>query len=167
LLSLLPWCSVSNPPLSLVSFRTPYSWDILRGRSIVTRDTCSKNIEVPTKYPLSQDRIAVFEISLHNKSLMLYRLALHGNWNALSLARRALMAHTNGSTHSCFAKSSGISAGPCISSQAFAAHDPHIDGFFILLLCGIISMLRRFRRKRCFHVQGDKIGMDAELFVWK
>jgi len=39
LLLLLPWCSVSNPPLSLVSFHTPCSWDILRGRSIATRDT--------------------------------------------------------------------------------------------------------------------------------
>jgi len=41
LLPLLPWCSVSNPPLSLISFRTPCSWDILRGRSIATRDTRS------------------------------------------------------------------------------------------------------------------------------
>jgi hypothetical protein len=41
LLPLLPWCSVSNPPLSLVSFQTPCSWDILRGRSIATRDTRS------------------------------------------------------------------------------------------------------------------------------
>jgi len=41
LLPLLPQCSVSNPPLSLVSFRTPCSWDILRGRSISTRDTRS------------------------------------------------------------------------------------------------------------------------------
>jgi len=48
------------------------------------------NIEVPTKYPLSQDRIVVFEIRLHSKSPMLYRPALHGNWNALSIARRAL-----------------------------------------------------------------------------
>jgi len=48
------------------------------------------NIEVPTKYPLSQDRIVVFEIRLHSKSPMLYRPALHGNSNALSLARRAL-----------------------------------------------------------------------------
>jgi hypothetical protein len=37
------------------------------------------NIEVPTKYPLSQDRIVVFEIRLHSKSPMLYRPALHGN----------------------------------------------------------------------------------------
>jgi hypothetical protein len=37
------------------------------------------NIEVPTKYPLSQDRIVVFEIRLHSKSLMLYTPALHGN----------------------------------------------------------------------------------------
>jgi hypothetical protein len=49
------------------------------------------NIEVPTKYQLSHnDRIVVFEIRLHNKSPMLYRPALHGNRNALSLARRAL-----------------------------------------------------------------------------
>jgi hypothetical protein len=41
LLPLLHWCSVSNPPLSLVSFRTPCSWDILRGRSTATRDTRS------------------------------------------------------------------------------------------------------------------------------
>jgi len=91
LLPLFPWCSVSNPPLSLVSLRTPCFWDILRGRSIATRDTVvPMNIEVPTKYPLSQDRIVVFEIRLHSKSLMLYRPALHDNWNALSFARKAL-----------------------------------------------------------------------------
>ena len=48
------------------------------------------NTEVPTKYRLSQDRIIVFEILLHSKSPMLYRPELHGNWNALSLAWRAL-----------------------------------------------------------------------------
>jgi hypothetical protein len=37
------------------------------------------NIEVLTKYPLSQDRIVVFENHLHSKSPMFYRLALHGN----------------------------------------------------------------------------------------
>jgi len=41
LLPLLPRCSVSNPPLSFVSFRTPCSWNILRGRSTATRDTCT------------------------------------------------------------------------------------------------------------------------------
>jgi hypothetical protein len=77
--------------LSLVSFRTPCSWDILRGRSIATRNTVvPMNIEVPTKYPLRQDTIVVFEIRLHSKNPMLYRPALHGNWNGLSLARRAL-----------------------------------------------------------------------------
>jgi hypothetical protein len=50
----------------------------------------SMNIEVPTKYSLSQDRIVVFEIRLQSKSPMLYRPTLHGNWNALSLARGAL-----------------------------------------------------------------------------
>jgi len=49
------------------------------------------NNEVPTKYPLSHnDRIVVFENRLHSESPMLYRPALHGNWNALSLARRML-----------------------------------------------------------------------------
>ena len=48
------------------------------------------NTEVPKKYPLSHDRIVVFEISLHSKSPMLYRPAHRGNWNALSLARRTL-----------------------------------------------------------------------------
>ena len=48
------------------------------------------NIEVPTKNPLSQDIIVVLEIRLHSKSPMLYRPALHGNLNTLSLARRAL-----------------------------------------------------------------------------
>ena len=48
------------------------------------------NNEVQTKYPLSQDRIVVFEIRLQSKSSMLYRPALHGNRNAMSLARRAL-----------------------------------------------------------------------------
>jgi len=47
------------------------------------------NIKVATKYPLSQDRIVVFEIRLHSKRPMLYRPALHGNWNALSFAERA------------------------------------------------------------------------------
>ena len=60
--------------------------------SIATRDTVvPTNIEVPTKYPLSHnDRIVVLGIRLHSESPMLYRPALHGNWNALSLARRAL-----------------------------------------------------------------------------
>jgi hypothetical protein len=48
------------------------------------------NIEVSKKYPLSQEKIVVFEICLHSKSPMLYRPALHGNSNALRLARRAL-----------------------------------------------------------------------------
>jgi hypothetical protein len=37
------------------------------------------NIEVPTKYPLSQDRNVVFEICLHGKSPILHRPAFHGN----------------------------------------------------------------------------------------
>ena len=60
--------------------------------SIATRDTVvPMSTEVPTKCPLSHnDRIVVLEIRLHSESPMLYRSALYGNWNALSLARRAL-----------------------------------------------------------------------------
>jgi hypothetical protein len=39
---------------------------------------------------LSHDSIVVFENRLHSKSPMLYTPGLHGNWNALSLAKRAL-----------------------------------------------------------------------------
>ena len=49
------------------------------------------NIEVPTKCPLSHnDRIVILEKRLQSESPMLYRPALHDNWNALSLARKAL-----------------------------------------------------------------------------
>jgi hypothetical protein len=48
------------------------------------------NIEMPTKYPLSQDRIVVFEICLYSNNLKLYKPVLHANWNPLSLARMAL-----------------------------------------------------------------------------
>jgi len=87
--------------------------DVLRLGTLVPM-----NIEVPTKYPLSQDRIVVFDIGLHSKSPLLYRPALLGNSNALSLARRTLkekIPHPNVSTYNCFAKSSGVSAGLCIT----------------------------------------------------
>ena len=60
--------------------------------SIATSDTVvPMDIEVPTKCPLSHnDRTAVLAMRLHSESPMLYRPALHGNWNALSLARMAL-----------------------------------------------------------------------------
>jgi hypothetical protein len=48
--------------------------EVLRLRTFVPM-----NIELPTKYPLSEDRITVFEIRLHSKSPMLYRPVLHGN----------------------------------------------------------------------------------------
>jgi len=49
------------------------------------------DIEVPTKYPLSHDdRIIILETRLHGESPMLYRPALHGKWNVLSLTRKEL-----------------------------------------------------------------------------
>jgi len=50
------------------------------------------NIEVPTKYQLSHNdnSIVVFENRLPSENPMVYRPALHCNWNASSLARRAL-----------------------------------------------------------------------------
>ena len=60
--------------------------------SIATSDTVvPMNTEVPTIYPLSHnDRIVVLEIRLNSENPMLYRPAHYGNWNVLSLARRAL-----------------------------------------------------------------------------
>ena len=60
--------------------------------SIATSDTVvPMNIEVPTKYQLSHNAgTVVLQIRFHSESPMLYRPALHDNWNALSLARRAL-----------------------------------------------------------------------------
>jgi hypothetical protein len=75
--------------LSLVSFRTPCSLEISSEEVLRLGTLVPINIEVPTKYPLSQDRIVVYEIRLHSKSPMLYIPALH-NWNALSNARIAL-----------------------------------------------------------------------------
>ena len=90
LLPLLPWCSVSSPPLPLVFFvhlalEISLEEEVLRLGTLV-----AMNIEVPTKYHLSHNRIAVFEIRLYSKSPMFYRSTLHGNWNALSIDRRAL-----------------------------------------------------------------------------
>jgi len=75
-----PWFLLVHPALEISSEE-----EVLRLGTLVPM-----NIELPTKYPLSQDRIVVFENRLHSKSPMLYRPALHGNWNALSIARRAL-----------------------------------------------------------------------------
>jgi hypothetical protein len=66
---------------------------------------------------VSQNRIVVFEIRFYNKSLLLYRPALHGNWNALSLNRRALKDKFPTPTvplTTVLQKPSGISARPCI-----------------------------------------------------
>jgi len=75
-----PWFLFVHPALEISS-----EDEVLRLWTLVPMNT-----EVPTKYPLSQDTIVVFENRLHSKSPMLYRPVLHGNWNALSLARRAL-----------------------------------------------------------------------------
>ena len=75
-----PWFLFVHPALEISSEE-----EVLRPGTLVPM-----NIEVPMKYPLSQDRIVVFEICLHSKSPMLHRPALHGNWNVLSIARRAL-----------------------------------------------------------------------------
>ena len=75
-----PWFLSLHPAIEISSDE-----EVLRLGTLVPM-----NIEVPTKYPLSQNRIVVFEIRLHSKCPMLYKPALHGNWNALSLARRTL-----------------------------------------------------------------------------
>jgi hypothetical protein len=49
--------------------------------SIATRNTVVlMNVEVPTKYPLSQNnRIVVFEIHLHSKDKTLWQPVLHSD----------------------------------------------------------------------------------------
>ena len=115
-LPLLPWCSVSNPPLSLVSFHTPCSWDILRGRSVATRDTHSNEY-------WSADEIS--SESWQNRCF--WNTSAQQKPNAVQTsAPRQLkcfefrykgahgqIPHASSPTHNCFAESSGISAGPC------------------------------------------------------
>jgi hypothetical protein len=57
-----------------LAFEISSEEEVLRPETLVPM-----NIEAPTKYPLSQDRIVVFENRLHSKSPMLYRPALHDN----------------------------------------------------------------------------------------
>ena len=64
-----PWFLFVHPALEISSEEK-----VLRQGTLIPM-----NIEVPTKYPLSQDRIVVFENRLHSKSPMLYRPALYGN----------------------------------------------------------------------------------------
>jgi hypothetical protein len=88
LLPLLPWCSVSNPRFLFVhlAFEISSEEEVLRLGTLI-----SMNIKVLTKYQLSHiDRLVAFENRLHSENPMLYRPAVHGNWNASSLARRAL-----------------------------------------------------------------------------
>jgi hypothetical protein len=117
LLPLLPWCSVSNPPLSLVSFRTPSSWDILRGRSIGTRDTRSDDYwSADEIFSETRQNRCFWNTSPQQKPNALQTSA---PWQLKCFEYRYKSAqgqipHANGSTHKCFAKSSGISTGPCI-----------------------------------------------------
>jgi hypothetical protein len=87
--SSLIFCLKSTAVLDF--FLTPCSWDIPRGRSIATRDIRSDEYwsadEISTE---SQRQNRFFENRLHSENPILYRPALHENWNALTLARREL-----------------------------------------------------------------------------
>jgi len=80
------------------------------------------NIEVPTKYPLSQDRIVVFwNTSPQQKPSALQTSApwqLKCFESGLKDAQGQI-SNANGSTHKCFAKSSGISAEHCTKQTGF------------------------------------------------
>jgi hypothetical protein len=123
LLPLRPWCSVSNPPLSFVSFRTPCTWDIPRGRSIATRDTRSDEYwsaeEISSE---SRQNRCFWNMSLQQKSDALQTSA---PWQLKCFefhlkGAQGQITHANGSTHNCFAKSSDISAVPCITDFKIA-----------------------------------------------
>jgi hypothetical protein len=85
------------------------------------------NIELLTKYRLSQDRIVVFfYLFLQQKPDVLQSSA---RWQLKCFefhkkSAQGQIPHANGSTQNCFAKSSGISAGPCTRqlSPAFVTH---------------------------------------------
>ena len=100
------------------------------------------NIEVTMKYPLSQnDRIVVFEIRLHSERLMLYRPALHGNWNALSLAQRQI-PHANSSTHNCVAKSSVFLPDPVHRLSVYYRNSAALEAQKVVLYANDNSVLQ-------------------------
>jgi hypothetical protein len=72
--SSLMFCFKSTVVLGFFSYTLLSEEEVLRLGTLVP-----VNIEVPTKYPLSQNRIVVFENRLYSKNPMLYRPALHGN----------------------------------------------------------------------------------------
>ena len=72
--SSLMFCFKSTVVLGFLSYTLLSEEEVLRLGTLVP-----VNIEVPTKYPLSQNRIVVFENRLYSKNPMLYRPALHGN----------------------------------------------------------------------------------------
>jgi hypothetical protein len=82
------------------------------------------NIEMSTKYQLSHnDGIVVFENRLHSKtrcSTYQRSMATEMPWVSLQKGAQGQIPHANGSTHSCVAKSSGISAGPCTKKNILA-----------------------------------------------
>jgi len=83
---------------------------------MATMDTVvPMNIEVPTKYPLSHnDRIVVFEIRLHRVPDAL-QTSTPWQLKCFESLKDKFPTPTI-STHSCVAKSSGISARPCTSA---------------------------------------------------
>jgi hypothetical protein len=89
LLPLLPWCSVSNPPLFLVSFRALFLRYPQR-RSIATRDTRSDEYWSADEISSESRQNRSFWNTSPQQSPMIYRPALQGNWNALfSLEERS------------------------------------------------------------------------------
>ena len=117
LLPLLPSYSVLSPPLSLVSFRTPCSWDIPRERSIANRDTrsdeCWSADEVSTE---SQRQFCCFWKSSPQGKPDALQTSAPWQLNCFEFRQKCAQGqipHASVSTHNFFAKSSGISAGPC------------------------------------------------------
>ena len=119
LLSLRSWWSVSSLPLPLVSFRTPCSWDILRGRSIATRDTRSDEYwsadEISSE---SRENRCFWKSSPQQKPDALHTSA---SWQLKCFEYRQKSAQGKFFTPtvpiSCVAKSSDISAGPYIKDE--------------------------------------------------
>jgi len=95
-----------------------FSWDILRGRSIATRDTRSDGYWSADEISSESRQNRYWNTSPQQKPDALQTSA---PWQLKCFeyqkSAQGQIPHANGSTHNCFAKPSGISAGHCTRGQ--------------------------------------------------
>jgi hypothetical protein len=95
---------------------------------------------VPTNYPLSQDRIIVFEITSPQQKPDALQTSAPWQLKCFESSQKNAkrqIPRASGSTHNCFAKSSGISAGSCRQPQTYAKPEAVITVFELLMMSGV------------------------------